>query len=233
MQESSAETASSLTRLLAGEYGSLGTAASVQQCFALLFKSHDDPFTTAHTVALSLLHSARVQLARLSPRVPTESPPAGRDSTASGPLHTPIGQKSGARASVAAPMATTPPEPEEARGKVLAEVEAAFQLLSMLAAERPAVLSGMTAKILAAAFPNRPRAGLELAQKWALDIVYGMSLDSMTAAEVRFMHPDHFSSACTIHACTSHQRCMFWGTRLLFVGSHPQHTVLTNQRLLW
>jgi hypothetical protein len=227
VQESSAETAGSLTQLLAGEFGTLATAASVQQCFALLFKSHDDLFPSAHTVALSLLRSVRVQLALLSRPAPTETPRGCRESTAS--WHTPIGRKLGACRSLAAPAALAPPVTEEARRKGLAESEAALQLLSILAAERPTVLSGMVAKVLSTAFPIRPMAGLELAQKWALDIVYGMSLNSTTAAEVRSMDPDLFLTACTIRTCVSHQCCISWGTCLLFAGSHPQQTTLTSQ----
>lgn len=58
--------ATKLTALMASRHGTLGTAAAVQRCFALLLKDPADPFSCAHNVANCLLQLCRQRLLTLA-----------------------------------------------------------------------------------------------------------------------------------------------------------------------
>lgn len=66
MQDNAAAIAEDLTALLSDAHSSHGTAFSVRRCLGQIFKAEEDAFSTASSVACSLLHSARATLSRLS-----------------------------------------------------------------------------------------------------------------------------------------------------------------------
>ena len=192
-QSSPAVIANNLVSLLAGEHGTLAMGAAVQRCLALLLcnTSNDDTFATlAPLVATELLHLAHKHIleganarpAVLQPRASERA--RTRDSTASGPSHTPQGERSqpvpdaDARGDQGAGAA----EPDPTTGTNRAD--AAFWLLEMLAAEQPECLQGMLPRILAVAFATSATHGRALLQKWALDIVHHLAARPATHDEV-------------------------------------------------
>ena len=185
------EIADRLIALLAGERGTKCTAKALRMCLSLILKKTDGDAFSPHDVTLSLLASARGAIAAAAAAAAAPAATAAhqrvavrRDSDAAGPSKTPLADVSAAEPSQQTSGSGALPGSMSSCRAHLRRAEAALQVLSIIAAEQPAALTGLVPRVLDTAFPRSQLAELQLVQKWALDSIYHLALDPSTIAEV-------------------------------------------------